>query len=76
MKRFERSVGRIEPLMAELQAFWLRNPNQRLAQLLVNLIASHEPCPEVFYFEDDELLRRLRQAAGKVDGAGNGPPVP
>ncbi len=76
MKRFERPVGRIEPLMAELQAHWRRNPNLRLTQLLVNLIASPIPCPQVFYFEDDELLRRLRQAAGTVDGAGGGPPVP
>ncbi len=76
MKRFERPVGRIEPLMAELQAFWLRNPNQRLTQLLVNLIASQKPCPEVFYFEDEELLRRLRQAAETVDGGWGDPPAP
>lgn len=76
MKRFERPVGRIEPLMAELQAHWQRNPNLRLTQLLVNLIASPIPCPEVFYFEDDELLRLLRQTAGTVEGAGGIPPAP
>ena len=75
MKRLERPVGRIEPLMAELQAHWQRNPNLRLTQLLVNLIASPIPCPQVFYFEDEELLQRLRQAAGTVDEAGAGPPV-
>ena len=75
MKRLERPVGRIEPLMMELQAHWLRNPNLRLTQLLVNLIASPMPSPQVFYFEDDELLRRLRQAAKTFDGAGGSPPV-
>lgn len=76
MKRFDRPLDRIEPVMAELQAHWLRNPSLRLTQLLVHLIATHEACPEVFYFEDDELLRRLRRAAGAVDGAGDGPPAP
>ena len=75
MKRCERPVTRIETLMAELQAHWQRNPNLRLTQLLVNLIASPIPCPQVFYFEDDELLQRLRQAAETVDGDTGGPPA-
>lgn len=73
MPRIERPVERIAPLMAELQAHWLRNPNLRLTQLLVNLVASPVPCPEVFYFEDDVLLQRLHEAAVNGDAERSGP---
>jgi len=47
--------------MAQLQADWERNPDLRLMQLLVGLIKPKEPCPEVFYLEDEVLLELLRR---------------
>jgi hypothetical protein len=47
-------------LNTELQARWLREPDLRLTQLLVNLIRPQTPCPEIFYFEDQKLLELLQ----------------
>jgi uncharacterized protein YihD (DUF1040 family) len=49
--------------MALLQAHWQQNPDLRLAQLLVGLINPKEPCPEVFYAEDEVLLAVLLKKA-------------
>jgi hypothetical protein len=54
-----RDPSRIPVILAEVQARWLREPDLRLSQLLVNLIRPETPCPEVFYFEDEKLLERL-----------------
>ncbi len=57
-----RDPARIDFVLAELRKVWASNPNLRLGQLLVNLIRPSEPCPQVFYFEDDELLNLLRNS--------------
>jgi hypothetical protein len=36
-------------------------PELRLGQLLVNAMTLEQPCPELFYIEDDELVKRLNQ---------------
>ncbi|WP_448247835.1 hypothetical protein [Thalassotalea agariperforans] len=36
-------------------------PELRLGQLLVNAMPLEQPCPELFYIEDDELVKRLNQ---------------
>jgi hypothetical protein len=55
-----RDPKRIEPILEEIRRIWTACPDLRLAQLLVNVIRSPEPCPQIFYFEDDKLLERLR----------------
>lgn len=55
-----RNPERIPELMAELQARWQGNPDLRLMQLLVGLINPKDPCPELFYLEDDALLELPR----------------
>ena len=55
-----RDPARIEVILEEVRRIWTANPDLRLAQLLVNVIRPPEPCPQVFYFEDDKLLERLR----------------
>ncbi len=54
-----RDPDRIDPLLAKLGEAWKRHPDLRLGQLLVALVKPSEACPEVFYIEDDELLKRL-----------------
>lgn len=56
-----RSPDRIPELMALVQAQWQQNPDLRLMQLLVCLVNPREPCPEVFYAEDDVLLGLLSE---------------
>ena len=55
-----RDPARIDQILAEIRRIWVQYPDYRLAQLLVNLIHPIEPCPQVFYFEDSELLKRLQ----------------
>ncbi len=57
-----RNPDRIPELMALLQAHWQQNPDLRLMQLLVGLINPKEPCPEVFYAEDEALAALLKKA--------------
>jgi hypothetical protein len=39
---------------------WVKSPDLRLGQLLINAVCPAEPCPEVFSIEDRDLVRRLR----------------
>lgn len=54
-----RDPARIKPMLDLLRTVWELNPDLRLGQLLVNIVRPKESCPEVFYVEDDELVRRI-----------------
>jgi len=54
-----RDPRRIETLLDALREVWTRNPDLRLGQLLVNAIRPEQPCPEIFYAEDDVTLTAL-----------------
>jgi hypothetical protein len=56
---------RIDPTLAALRELWLRHPDQRLAQLLVNLANPANPAPEIFHLEDEVLLARIEAALAK-----------
>lgn len=55
-----RTFDDIDEILAALREAWLRNPEQRLGQLLVNVANPKMPCPELFYLEDQALLERLK----------------
>ena len=55
-----RDPARIEQIIEKIWILWQAHPDLRLGQLLVNLIRPSEPCPQVFSFEDTELLNRLQ----------------
>lgn len=55
-----------EALLTALREAWLRNPEQRLGQLLVNVANPKTPSPELFYLEDKALLERLRSPTGNL----------
>jgi hypothetical protein len=42
-----------------LRTVWEQQPDLRLGQLLVIAARPKEPCPEVFYMEDEVLMREL-----------------
>jgi uncharacterized protein YihD (DUF1040 family) len=60
-----RPPTRIDPILARLRELWQRHPDQRLAQLLVNLANPANPCPEVFHLEDETFLARIDAALAK-----------
>ena len=49
-------------MLTDLAALWRRDPDMRLGQLVVNLVRPKAPRPEVFYFEDTKLHKRIRKA--------------
>lgn len=46
-----------------IEEVWTKRPDLRLTQLIVSLVNPSERCPQAFYFEDDELRRRLERLA-------------
>lgn len=56
-----RDPARIDPMLDLLRQVWMRSPDLRLGQLIVNAVAAREPCPEVFAIEDTVLARRLER---------------
>lgn len=58
-KRPERDPARINGILDKLREVWERHPDLRLTQLVVNVAGATPPCPEIFYLDDDALLRGL-----------------
>jgi uncharacterized protein YihD (DUF1040 family) len=56
----QRPPERIPAILEALQTRWATCPDMRLSQLLVNLIQPKTRCPEIYYFEDDQLLQKLQ----------------
>ncbi len=54
-----RDKNRIPKILNELERIWKSNPDFRLGQLIVVGVTPKEPCPEVFYIEDEDLLDGL-----------------
>lgn len=58
----QRDPERISRILQQLEAYWLAYPDMRLGQILVNAIGPDEPCPAVFYAEDDVVERGIDRA--------------
>jgi hypothetical protein len=54
-----RDPNRIDRIIEKLWALWKTQPDQRLGQLLVNVIRPSQPCPQIFYAEDTVTERQL-----------------
>jgi uncharacterized protein YihD (DUF1040 family) len=57
-------MSQVEPnsakeLLETIEKAWDKYPDLRLSQLLVNAIKPSEPCPEIYYLEDSQLLKKL-----------------
>ena len=64
-----RNPERIEEMLSVLCTIWEKNPDMRLAQIIVNASRPAVPCPQIFYVEDDVLLQGLLQLSKeKHDG--------
>jgi len=56
-----RDPRRIEQILDVVREIWEREPDLRLGQIVVNAVRPSEPCPQIFYAEDDDLLKGLRE---------------
>ena len=62
-----RDPARIEVMLNALREAWLKDPDVRLGQLLVNHSRIDEACPEIFHLEDDQLLANINDWLEKFD---------
>ena len=63
-----RDPARIDKVLGLIRSIWKANPELRLGQLLMTAASKTQaaqtlqnPCPEVFYMEDDLLLQKLKE---------------
>jgi len=68
-----RDPARIDDALAMLRAAWSESPDLRLGQLLVNAVRPTGPCPEIFYIEDDVLVRKLSELRDQIRTAKSAP---
>lgn len=54
-----RDKERIDRIAQKLAAVWILYPQQRLMQLLLNLISDSDTKDDLFYLEDDKLEKML-----------------
>lgn len=52
-----RSMARISEMVFLLEEIWVKCPDLRLGQLMVNLTGNEK---NLFYMEDDEMLARMK----------------
>ena len=65
-----RDPARIEKVLELVAAVWKEYPDMRLAQLIYNIANTSQPCPGVFYLEDEELVGRLEYLLARLRGRG------
>lgn len=56
-----RNNKEIERVILQVKHIWRTNPGLRLSQLLVNAAQEAGRESDIFYIEDDDLLKYLRQ---------------
>jgi uncharacterized protein YihD (DUF1040 family) len=61
-----RNPERIDQILEMLRSVWKLHPDLRLTQLVVSLVCPKDPCPEVYSFEDTQLVKRLKVELEKI----------
>ena len=61
-----RDPERIDRILNQLREVWVKVPDWRLGQLLVNAVNPKQPCPDVFYLEDRELEKLLSRLSKEI----------
>ncbi len=54
-----RDPKRIKPILNQLEQIWTSLPDLRLTQLIINL--QTKLGKDLYYMEDEELMKKLRQ---------------
>ena len=55
-----RDKNRIPKILNELERIWKKNPDLRLGQIIMIATRPKHPCSEVFYIEDEDILRGIQ----------------
>ena len=63
-----RNQKRIPEILNELERIWKEYPDLRLGQIIMIATRPKNPCPEVFYIEDDNIFEGLK-LIGKINEA-------
>ncbi len=50
-----------DDVIEALMEAWSKHPAMRLGQLIVNAVRPEKACPEIFYIEDSQLIKKLRK---------------
>jgi len=50
-----------DEVIEALKAAWIRHPDMRLTQLIINAVAPSDPCSEVYGCEDGKLIKLLNR---------------
>lgn len=61
-----RDPARISVILQAVEEVWQAEPDLRLGQLLICAVKPHDPCPDLFYIEDEELLAKLQRHQSNV----------
>ena len=62
-----REAIRIPEILEHLARIWKDNPDFKLGQLIATAASSTKPLPEVFYLEDNQLLKGLLDLEEKLN---------
>ena len=62
-----RDIERIDRILTLLRILWMRYPDWRLSQLIINSIKMRQDiiAPGVFYYEDDALEDGIKKILGE-----------
>jgi uncharacterized protein YihD (DUF1040 family) len=63
-----RDPERIRPMLDQLEEFWKEHPDFRLGQLFMAVAMTGETNPKLFYLEDEEFLKRLKERKEQLKG--------
>ena len=58
-----RDPARIDQILELIRQVWIRNPDYRLTQLIINAVQPRDPCSELYQVEDTVLARKLKKFA-------------
>lgn len=60
-----RDRNRIFPTIEKIKKYWLKHPDQRLTQVILNIVKfgmqRDFACPQVYHVEDDDLMEGLER---------------
>lgn len=62
-----RDPNRIDDILELLREVWVKVPDWRLTQLVINASATEHDCGPVFFMDDDEFEQHLRRLSEGLD---------
>jgi hypothetical protein len=65
-----RDPQRIDRILADLRAAWLKVPQWRLGQLIINAVDPRADCPTLFCIEDDKIKKKIAAFSRELTKAG------